>query len=222
MLRPHFFKRNPHTILGFYEGATMNQMLPRDRGVELMLRFQSGDTAAFDEVVREYKDTVYAFIYRFRGGSQGAEDLAQEVFLRVFRSRESYQPDAKFSTWIYRIVCNLCINRVRDSGRQVVLQSIDENDEKSRHLSEREDAKSPEPFKEMESRELQEQVRLAIQELSEKHRAAILLHRFEGLSYQEIGDSMGVSEKAVKSMMSRAKEHLRTKLKNFLQEEVAE
>lgn len=192
-----------------------------DPGAALMLRFQTGDRTAFDELVRVYQDTVYAFLYRFRGREDGVEDLAQEVFLRVFRARDRYQPDAKFSTWLYRIACNLCINEARDrkEARSLDAGSDGSGEGKSRAMRVA-DEKAGAPSSAIEQQEMVRAVRASLEKLPENQRAAVLLSQYHEMSYRDVGESLGISEKAVKSMMARAREQMRKKLLPFLQEEV--
>lgn len=195
----------------------MNRHRP-DPGAALMLRFQAGEAGAFEEMVRAYQDTVYAFLFRFRGREDGVEDLAQEVFLRVFRARERYRPDAKFSTWLYRIVCNLCINEKRDRKDA---RSLDADSAKGEAgLARMADEKAEQPSRSIEQREIAQAVRASLEKLPENQRAAVLLSQYHGMSYRDVGESLGVSEKAVKSMMARAREQLKEKLLPFLREEV--
>ena len=190
-----------------------------DPGAALMLRFQAGDDAAFEELVQRYENTIYAFLFRFRGREEGAEDLAQEVFLRVFRSRASYRPEAKFSTWLYRIAWNLCINQARDQ-RELVSLDGEAGGGGERAKRDWRDPGAGRPLDALESRELVETIRRTLDQLPESQRAAVLLHRYHDLSYREIGEAIGVSEKAVKSLMARAREQLKWKLLPYLREEV--
>ncbi len=191
----------------------------KDMGAELMLRFQAGDSRAFEEIVSHYQNTIYAFLYRFRGREEGSEDLAQEVFLRVFRSRRNYQAQAKFSTWLYHIACNLCRNEVRDKSRRISLVDSAENWDEQRARTWR-DEKAVPPIENLSQGEISNQIRSCLDELPENQRAAMLLNRYHGLSYQEIGESLELSEKAVKSLMSRAREKLREKLTPYFREEL--
>lgn len=191
----------------------------KDMGAELMLRFQAGDSRAFEEIVSQYQNTIYAFLYRFRGREEGSEDLAQEVFLRVFRSKRSYQAQAKFSTWLYHIACNLCRNEVRDKSRRISLVDSAENWDEQRARTWKDEKAAP-PIENLSQGEISNQIRSCLDELPENQRAAMLLHRYHGLSYQEIGESLELSEKAVKSLMSRAREKLREKLTPYFREEL--
>lgn len=199
----------------------MNRHRP-DPGAALMLRFQAGEESAFEELVRNYQETVYAFLYRFRGREDGVEDLAQEVFLRVFRARDRYQPDAKFSTWLYRIACNLCINEARDRKDAWSLDAESPGG-KSNPVSGTmrvADAKVERPGAAIEQREMVNAVRASLEKLPANQRAAVLLSQYHGMSYRDVGESLGISEKAVKSMMARAREQLKEKLLPFFREEV--
>lgn len=184
-----------------------------DPGVVWMLRYQQGDERAFEELVRAYSPRVFALLTRFLGPSQGREDLVQEVFLRVIRARDHYRPEARFSTWLYRIVFNLCVNEGerRRPGRSLDGEALELGP----------DERVPAPGAELETADLVRSVRIAIAELPARQRLAVVLAKYEELSYDEIARVLGTSEKAIKSMVHRARETLRAKLSQFLEEEVA-
>jgi len=191
-----------------------------DRGVELMLAFQHGDESAFDRLVEAYSGPVYALLTRFQGPVSGREDLVQEVFLRVLRARERYAPTARFTTWLYRIVFNLCANeRERRSGRETSLEGLHTGEDEGAPEWIDEDAQ--EPWAAIETNDVVEAVRSAIDELPERQRMALVLARYEELPYAEIGEVLGSSERAIKSLIHRARERLRVTLAPFLQEETA-
>lgn len=187
----------------------------RDPDVQLMLRVKEGDEDAFTQLVTSYQDRLIGVFFHLLGDQESAEDLAQEVFLRVYRARRGYQPTAKFSTWLFRIANNLASNTRRNRGRrkEVPLQVRDSGPwgvrpeeklllEKSGLL----------PTRQVDKREMRELVRSALDTLNERQRMAVLLHKFEGMSYQDIAESMDLSPAAVKSLLSRARESLRVKL----------
>jgi len=187
-----------------------------DPGVGWMLRYQRGDELAFDRLVERYSPRVYALLTRFLGPAENREDLVQEVFLRVIRARADYRPEARFSTWLYRIAFNLCVN---DSERRRPAASLDERAGELHDgwLDER----APAPLAALEREDLVTTVRAAIAELPARQRMALLLAKYEELPYDEVGSVLGTSEKAVKSMIHRARESLRARLSAFLEEEVA-
>lgn len=188
-----------------------------DPGVAWMLRYQRGDERAFDQLVESYSPRVFALLTRFLGPSEVREDLVQEVFLRVIRARSGYRPEARFSTWLYRIVFNLCVN---EGARRRPARSLDagHDDQASEAW---EDAHAPAPGAALEQADLVRSVRAAIAALPERQRMALVLAKYDGLPYEEVAAVLGTSEKAVKSMIHRAREALRASLSPFLEEEVA-
>ena len=187
-----------------------------DPGVASMLRYQQGDEGAFDELVENYSPRVFALLTRFLGVVEGREDLVQEVFLRVIRARAGYRPEARFSTWLYRIVFNLCVNR---SERRRPGRSLDERRET---LGEEwADERGAAPEDGMEREDLVASVRSAVAALPERQRMALMLAKYEEMPYEQVGEVLGASAKAIKSMIHRAREALRARLSPFLEEEVA-
>jgi RNA polymerase sigma-70 factor (ECF subfamily) len=187
-----------------------------DPGVGWMLRYQRGDERAFDRLVERYSPRVYGLLTRFLGPVESREDLVQEVFLRVIRARDDYRPEARFSTWLYRIAFNLCVN---ESERRRPWASLDE---RTSELHESwQDEREMAPGAELEREDLVASVRAAIAELPARQRMALVLAKYEELPYDEVGEVLGTSEKAVKSMIHRAREALRARLSEFLEEEVA-
>ena len=193
-----------------------------DPGVRTMLAYQAGDEAAFDELVNTYSGQVFGLMTRFLGPVPIREDLVQEVFLRVIRARERYQPTARFSTWLYRIVFNLCVNQTERLSACVEI-SIEAPADRpgSGGLATIVDEGVPEPSSAMEKEDAVLAVRAAIAELPPSQRMALLLAKYEELPYVEIARVMKSSEKAIKSLVHRARENLRTALRPFLQEDAA-
>lgn len=178
----------------------------RDPDVELMLRFQKGDVSAFEELLRKYQKPLVNFVYRFLHSREEAEEIAQEIFLRVYASAGSYRPEAKFSTWIYRIATNLCLNEIRKT-KGVVLDSLETGgiDDEAMSLP---DKSVPSPQELTEYSQLVEMIKKAIDRLPPRQRLAVILNKYQGLSYREIAEVMECSEGAVKSYLHRAKENL--------------
>ncbi len=182
-----------------------------------MLKFQDGDRSAFDELVRRNTPKVHALIYRFLGDPSLVEDLTQEVFMRVFRTVERYQPTAKFSTWLYRITANLAFNVVR-SRRKGVPRSLDAfgaDDPDAPQVdvhADRQDA----PHEDLHTDELRNKIAEAIDELPENQRTAIILNKYEDMSYDDIAGVLGCSTMAVKSLLSRARGNLRSSLRPYV------
>lgn len=192
-----------------------------DPDVALMLRVKEDDALAFEFLVDRFQRKIIRFMSGWTRSPEQAEDLAQEVFLRIYKSRKTYVPAAKFSTWLYRIAHNVASNHVRDvSVRKEYQLSKAENGSTSGLLLEN-IAVSPsgyQPTRNMDHQERSRVILLALEALGERQRTAILLSKFEGMSYQEIGDTMGLTVQAVKSLLMRARVNLKNLLKPYLQE----
>lgn len=181
---------------------------------DVMLRVKAGDDSAFDYLVEKYRRAIVSFMYRNARNQAVAEELAQEVFLRVYRSRHTYAAEAKFSTWLYRIATNLAVNHARDQrGRGNV--SLDEPDAETGETLDVADA-APTAEQQLLRRERLAAIRRHVDALPERQRMAVLMHKYQGLDYREIGRVLGLSESATKSLLFRAYETLREKLKEFV------
>jgi len=186
---------------------------------ELIARFLKGEEGAFNRLVLSYQNRVYGLCYRITGNLEEAEEVAQEIFLTVYKALRDFRGDSRFSTWLYRITVNHCKNRMKYLGRRGYFQSESydqpvevEDGEVSRQIrSEDMDAAAL-----LEQRETQELVQRKINELDEEHREVILLRDMEGLSYQEIADILGLREGTVKSRIHRARLELKAKLEKEL------
>lgn len=179
---------------------------------EWMLRLQAGDDHAFDHLLGKYRAPVVHFVYRLVREPALAEELAQEVFLRVFRARRNYRPRAKFTTWLFRIATNVALNALRDGRmRRWGETSIDAEDAGPQvaQLS----APGPTVEQRLLEAERARQIRAAVESLPEKQRLAVLLHKYQDLDYAEIAPILGCSESALKSLLFRAYEALRVKLR---------
>jgi RNA polymerase sigma-70 factor (ECF subfamily) len=188
-----------------------------DRHALLMLRFQSGDSGAFHELYEDYKFPLLNFIYRFCQDRRVAEELCQEVFIRVYKSASSYEAKAKFSTWLYRIATNICLNELRSGKYQYELvPSYLEKNEPGKEPLGFEDTDQARADDGMEARELNIAVRQAIAQLPKKQRLAVLFSIYQQLSYKDIGERIGCSEGAVKSMIHRSKIFIKKKLKKYV------
>ncbi|MFW6061621.1 MAG: RNA polymerase sigma factor [Planctomycetota bacterium] len=185
-----------------------------------MLRLREGEDAAFDELVRRNTHKVHALVYRFLGDPQQVDDLTQEVFLRIYRTAARYRPAAKFSTWLYRIVANLCFNvqRSRKKGRPVSLDLVGQDDGET-YTREVQDERLPEPGSDLDQDELTRQVAKAIEDLPENQKVAIILNKYEDKSYEEISTVLDCSTMAVKSLLSRARGNLRDALGRYIREQ---
>lgn len=184
---------------------------------EVMLRVKAGDDSAFDYLVEKYRRPMISFMYRMSRNSSVAEELAQEVFLRVYRSRQNYSPDAKFTTWLYRIATNLAVNHARDTKheRPEVQVSLDEPDDETGLKIDVADG-SINAEQAIMRRERLQAIRNHIQALPERQRTAVLMHKYQGMDYRQIAEVLKLSESATKSLLFRAYETLREKLKVFI------
>jgi len=199
--------------------STRQAAYRRDPDVKLMLRVKNGDDEAFTQLVKAYQDRLVGIFHHLLNDQEAAEDLAQDVFLRVYRARNGYKPMAKFSTWLFRIANNLASNTRRSKGRrkEVPLNVRDSGPIGPRPQEKLVAEKSALlPTRQLDRRELQANVRSAMETLNERQRMAVLLHKFEGMSYADIGATMEMSPAAVKSLLSRARENLRTKLEPYI------
>jgi RNA polymerase sigma-70 factor (ECF subfamily) len=182
-----------------------------------MLDVKSGDVSSFELLLRKYRTPVVNFLYRMVRDTAAAEDLAQEVFLRVYRARGQYLPTAKFTTWMFRIATNLALNALRDGRYRQQEVSIDraafdsvdrESEPPALEIPDRQ----PSIELELIRRDRAEQIRRAVEALPEKQRAAVLLHKYQEMDYDEIAGVLGCSESALKSLLFRAYETLRVEL----------
>lgn len=190
---------------------------PEDRGAALMLAWQGGDEGAFDQLVEAYSGRVYALLTRFMGRSSSREDMVQEVFLRVIRARDRYEPSALFTTWLYRITFNLAVNETqRARGRTAWSLDRPVGDGDAQDVP---DETAPDPSDGLERGDAIQAVRAAIATLPDHQRLALVLAKYHDMPYVEIGRVLGSSEKAVKSLVHRARETLRVRLEPFLDEE---
>jgi RNA polymerase sigma-70 factor, ECF subfamily len=191
----------------------------RDPDVQRMLRVRDDDEAAFGELVEAYQNRLIGIFTHVLHDRSAAEDLAQEAFLRVYRARHRYQPTAKFATWLFRIANNLASNRLRSlSRRKEVSLKVSE----SGPLGPRPEEKlaieksALMPARQLDNQEMREVVRQSLDTLNERQRMALLLNKFEHMSYADIAASMDLSIQAVKSLLTRARENLRLQLEPYL------
>ncbi|MDQ1387956.1 MAG: polymerase sigma-70 factor, subfamily [Acidobacteriaceae bacterium] len=184
--------------------------------VQLMLDVKAGDEQSFALLLHRYRTPLVNFLYRMVRNREQAEDLAQEVFIRVYRARADYVPSAKFTTWLFRIATNLALNSVRDTRHQRMEVSLDapvkvdseEGDERPLDVAE----KNPNIEEHLVQEAQRDMIRHAIDKLPEKQRAAVLLHKYQDLDYGEISKILSCSESALKSLLFRAYETLRVEL----------
>ena len=184
--------------------------------VQLMLDVKAGDEQSFALLLHRYRTPLVNFLYRMVRNREQAEDLAQEVFIRVYRARADYVPSAKFTTWLFRIATNLALNSIRDTRHQRMEVSLDapvkvdseEGDERPLDVAE----KNPNIEEHLVQEAQRDMIRHAIDKLPEKQRAAVLLHKYQDLDYGEISKILSCSESALKSLLFRAYETLRVEL----------
>ena len=193
-----------------------------DTNIRLMLAVQKDDASAFEELMYRFQGRVQSLFRHLLGNREMAEDLTQDVFLRVFRARKSYQPNAKFATWLYTIANNVALNQLRRQQRKPETQFGGKACEPSLEPAESIAAGSGAmPTRQLDKGELREMVRLAVDALNERQRMAVLLNRFEGMNYAEIADVMQLSPQAVKSLLCRAHVQLRNLLQKYVQNGIA-
>jgi RNA polymerase sigma-70 factor (ECF subfamily) len=184
---------------------------------QVMLRVKAGDDSAFDYLVQKYRRAMMSFMYRMTHNTAVAEDLAQEVFLRVYRSRAGYEPSAKFTTWLYRIATYLAVNHARDTRheRPENQVSLDEPDQETGTTMDVPDS-SLSIEENLVRRERLQAIRAKVQQLPERQRMAVVMHKYQQMDYRQIAEVLKLSESATKSLLFRAYETLREQLKEFI------
>lgn len=203
-------------------GATSAQFALRDPDVRLMLRVRSEDAGAFEELVDKYQHRLIGILAHLIGRADEAEDLAQEVFLRVYRARAEYHPQAKFSTWLFTIANNVALNALRRRQRKPTIQlPPTESGAHARPEDKLVSHRSPPPEERLHHQELAGVIQNALAQLNDRQRLAVALNKFEDMSYDEIAEVMGISGKAVKSLLSRARCQLRELLRPYVEQEGA-
>ena len=191
----------------------MEAVIALERDAELMLRVRAGDDTSFALLLDRHRMPVVHFLFRMVQNRAISEELAQEVFLRVYRSRASYEPTAKFTTWLFRIATHLALNWIRDGKKEKNQESLNEEtpDGIERQLADRRQTVEQELVYQVKLLE----VRRAIDALPAKQRAAVMMHKYEELGYSQIAEALECSESAVKSLLFRAYETLRARLSHF-------
>src|SRR5579872_4037194 len=181
-----------------------------ERDAALMLRVRNGDESSFADLIDRHRTPVIHFLYRMIQNQAVSEELAQEVFLRVYRSRSTYEPTAKFTTWLFRIATHLALNWIRDGKNEKTQESLD------RETPEGATRQIPDRGRTVEQELVYQarlaEVRQAIEQLPAKQRAAVLMHKYEEMEYTQIANVLECSESAVKSLLFRAYETLRLRL----------
>ena len=200
----------------FFKSEDKTNPYLSDPDVRLMLEFQKGSKEAFETLMRKYYPSLLNFIYRYTGDKATAEDLTQEVFIRVYKSVSTYVPKAQFKTWLYKITRNISLNELRRYKHRVVSLNATIEIDGEQIPRQIEDKKMKRPDEVLIHSETVQTVKRAIYALPERQRAVIILRRYEGFSYQEIARTMKISEKAVKSLLSRARENLKNALSGLI------
>lgn len=183
----------------------------------VMLRVAAGDEASFNYLVQKYHRPMIHFLFRMVHNQAVAEELAQDVFLRVYRSRESYRAEAKFTTWLYRIATNLAVNHARDTRHERAAQNVylDAPDEETGTTPDVADD-VPTVEQKLVRDERMAAIRQHVMALPERQRMAVLMHKYQGMDYRQIGEVLKLSESATKSLLFRAYQTLRDRLKEFV------
>lgn len=199
-------------------GETSAQLALRDPDIRLMLRVRDDDAEAFAELVEAYHHRLVTIMHHLVGSNEEAEDLAQEVFLRVYRGRKKYHPKAKFSTWLFTIANNLALNILRTRQRKptIPLNVRDSGPLGPRPAEQLVFDRENQPHERVQQKELAAVVQEALETLNERQRIAVVLNKFEDMNYADIAEVMGLTTKGVKSLLSRARENLRLALKAYI------
>jgi RNA polymerase sigma-70 factor (ECF subfamily) len=194
------------------------QLEARDPDVRLMIQVRADIAGAFETLVERYQNRLVGIMFHLVGNREEAEDLCQEVFLRVYKARKGYRPRAKFSTWLFTIANNLALNHLRSKGRNpsVPLGGTATNSQAVAAIAQQLTGREGTPSSQMRQAELADIVQAALSVLTEDQKLAVLLNKFEEMSYAEIADVMGRSQAAVKSLLARARNQLREHLEPYL------
>jgi len=210
---------NPRTIENFQAVETHHGTgdFGQMDDAAIMLELRAGNMAGFDFLIQKYRKPIIHFMYRMVHNQAVAEELAQEVFLRVYRSRETYRAEARFSTWLYRIATNLGVNYARDNRHERTASTVylDEADSETGTTPDVADS-TPDVEAKLLRQERLNAIREHVMALPERQRMAVLMHKYEGMDYKQIGDVLKLSESATKSLLFRAYQTLREKLKAFV------
>jgi len=192
----------------------------RDPDVRLMLQVRDDNAAAFEELMLRYQNRLVTVLEHLMGRREMAEDLAQDVFLRVYRARKTYVPGAKFSTWLFTIANNVASNALRSLSRrrEVHLDARDSGPMGANPMDQLAVAASGQmPTRQLDNAEMRDVVQTAVQTLNDRQRMAVLLSKFEGMNYADIAETMDLSPQAIKSLLSRARVNLREVLQPYLE-----
>jgi RNA polymerase sigma-70 factor (ECF subfamily) len=187
-----------------------------DHDLELMLRVRAGDAESFDQLLNRHRGPLVSFFFRMVRNQALAEDLAQEAFLRVYQARARYQPEAKFTTWLYRIATNLALNAIRDRKEESQPSATQGEMPDAESAAEKLPDGKPSTEEALMESDRARAIRQAVESLPENQRAAVILHKYQEVDYRQIAHVLEVSESAVKSLLFRAYENLRVRLEPLL------
>jgi RNA polymerase sigma-70 factor (ECF subfamily) len=199
-------------------GQTSARMALGDPDIRVMLRVRDDDPEAFSKLVETYQRRLVGVMHHLVGSAEEAEDLAQEVFLRVYKTRKKYRPKAKFATWLFTIANNLALNAIRNRQRRPAV-ALDVNDSGplgARPAEQLVPNRDATPSTSLQHAELTARIRQALDKLNERQRMAVVLNKFEDMGYAEIAEVMDMTAKAVKSLLSRARSRLREELRDYI------
>jgi RNA polymerase sigma-70 factor (ECF subfamily) len=204
-----------------YRTRMIEDHAAEDSNAALMLRFKDGDTEAFEQLFARHTRAVVNFAYRFVRDRGMAEELAQEIFLKVYEAAAGYQVQAKFTTWLYRIATNVCLNEIRKPHVRAALKNEENSGDAPRCVNSQASGicdSSVFPELHLERQAISNALKRVLGQLPEKQRTAFILNKYQELSYGEVAEIMKISEKAVKSLIHRARETLAERLKPLLPE----
>lgn len=187
-----------------------------DEDAQLMLRFKAGDVEAFDRLFTRHTRALVNFACRFVQNRARAEELAQEVFLKVYEAAGGYTVKANFTTWLYRIATNVCLNEIRKPYFRAVHQSLTDESSNNGAPTPRELQSAADSDRNLDRQAISQALKRALAQIPEKQRIAFILNKYQELSYAEVGEIMKISEKAVKSLIHRAREALAERLTPLL------
>jgi RNA polymerase sigma-70 factor (ECF subfamily) len=204
--------------VGLEADSLEQQLESRDPDVRLMIQVRKDIPGAFETLVERYQNRIVSILFHLVGNLQESEDLCQEAFLRIYRGRKGYRARSKFSTWLFTIANNLALNHLRSRGRNpsVPIAGIASDSQAVFSIGQQLEGREETPSAQMRQAELADLVREALSVLNEDQKMAVLLNKFEEMSYAEIADVMGRSPAAVKSLLARARNQLREQLEPYL------
>jgi RNA polymerase sigma-70 factor, ECF subfamily len=180
---------------------------------EIINRFKQGEKEVFNEILKNYKNSLVNFVFKFTGQTDLAEDMAQEIFLKVYQQLPRYKEQGKFSSWLFRLATNFCLNEIKRAKKHPQISLDEQYEDSEQYLHQRlADPSQEPPDQSLERQELIKQVQQALLSLPQTQRIALILSQYENMTYQEIATVLNTSVSAVESLIFRAKQSLRKKL----------